>query len=267
MKPLAIAAAALACCACATPATMFYRHLDSVQPIARPAPATVVVLLPWDDRYDGEKQGETMTARFAFALPGVMFGSYRGNRVSSDESFAGAPGTFESGSISGSIGNLLVQALSRSGAASAVEGRQASVQWTCADGTCTPDTAAIRELAPSGAAEIVATRIAHFYGVQFGEKIAMAAAHQEVRGAYVYNVTETLVQARSSGSAGACVLEVTVLSLRDGRIVRAARRSFSGTSYLEASGEGALGDAAVAALTECLDGVVREMPGTIAAVR
>ncbi|MEM6533897.1 MAG: hypothetical protein AAF654_14850 [Myxococcota bacterium] len=221
---------------------------------ASPAAAGILVVVrPYDDRFDGERSGESKTATFTFAFPGFGYGTHRGNYVTGDDRFTTFPGDFGAETVGNAVGNVLLAAFDRSRLAERVVADTAAVRWRCTDGTCGPSPRDIREIAArTGARFVVAPRIAHFFGTQFGESTAWSAAYQERVGNTVYNVSESYRAETSAGSAGSATIELSIFTIADGAIVDTQRRSFSGTG----SRAGGVGDEAKeAAARAAIDGL------------
>ncbi|MEM6729998.1 MAG: hypothetical protein AAF658_00495 [Myxococcota bacterium] len=263
---------ALACLtsACApAPMALRYDALAS-QPVSpMTVDATVVVLLPYDHRYEAEQDGETKTATFTFAFVGFGYGTHRGNYVTGDDRFSTYPGPFGEKTIEQSVGNLLTAGFQQAKFARTVRTDSQPVRWSCNEGTCVADANDVRRVAEqAGAQFVIAPRIAHLFGSQFGEQTAWSASYQETRGQYVYQVNESYREETSAGAAGSAVVELTIYQIADGRILDTQRRSFVGTSSGSAGndkdGKEATARVAANALQNLLARAVPEVGRTVA---
>lgn len=248
---------------CATPQPLAFNNAAAIKP-RNPEPVTMAVLLPYDDRYKAEKEGENPALRWGWAVIGGMGVSRRGNDVTADANFELVGGPFGNHpTIATSIGSALIQMLQSLQSTSRITAVPSEIRWHCLDGTCVPsseDVAAVARM--TQARYVLATRVAHLYGMDFGNRTLAVATTQTRQGSYIVQQTTSYHSELHSGGYGVCVLEVTLFAVQGGRVVQTWRHSVSGTdSSSTAMGQmEQLASVAVRAVSKSLTTLAQDFP-------
>jgi len=224
-------------------------------------PDTLVVTMPYDDRYDSERVGETRVIRFALVSLGGGGGSFRGNSVTSDLDFLADGGPFGTRSIAAGVGNLVFKGFSRD--SQSVIAATGPLMWRCA-GPCAPAPDSVVSVATKLRARyVLATRVVHLYALQYSEREFSVASTETKQGNLVYKVTTTVTAQRASDHFGSCVLELSLFEVQGGQIINTTRWSLTG--WVVDPSDALPGQAAAGAVGLALDDARRRRIATGAA--